>query len=79
MRQRDASPERHLPSGTEYARSIARYRPRRGRRRAPSSYLNHPLAPAIALGLVAAGVVLLWPRRAHGRRWADAANLDAER
>ena len=30
--------------------------------------LTHPLAPALALGLLAAGVAMLWPRKAHGRR-----------
>lgn len=75
MRQRYVGPER---PGTEYARSIARYSSR-GRRRAVSSYLNHPLVPAIALGLLAAGVALLWPRQAHGRRAHEAAAREPSR
>lgn len=33
--------------------------------------LTHPLAPALALGLLAAGVAMLWPKMAHGRREDD--------
>ena len=65
MRQRSFSPEQNVRPGTEYARSIARYAPRR-RHSAAASLLSHPLAPAIALGLVVAGVALLWPRQALG-------------
>ena len=67
MRQRYISPEQMLRPGTEYARSIARYKPRGGRV-AGKSIFDYPLAPAVALALVAAGVVLMWPRQAQGRR-----------
>ncbi len=65
MRKRNLSPERNVMPGTEYARSIARYAPR-SQPSTIGSLLSHPIAPAIALGLFAAGVALLWPRPAHG-------------
>ena len=68
MRQRYVSPEQNVRPGTEYARSIARYRPKQKRRASWTSYLDHPLAPAVALGLLAAGALMLWPRMAQGRR-----------
>ena len=71
MRQKYLSPEQNVRPGTEYARSIARYQPRHARRSDWMSYLDHPLAPALALGLLAAGVMLLWPRQAQGRRWEE--------
>jgi hypothetical protein len=67
MRQRYISPEQTVRPGTEYARSIARYRPRSGRS-STKSIFQHPLAPAVALALVAAGVAMMWPRQAHGHR-----------
>lgn len=65
MRQRNLSPEQNVLPGTEYARSIARYAPRSQPAKI-GSLLSHPMAPAIALGLFAAGVALLWPRPARG-------------
>ena len=57
MRQRYVGPEQNVRPGTEYARSIARYRPRNKRQASLISYLDHPLAPAIALGLLAAAII----------------------
>ncbi|MBX9759752.1 MAG: hypothetical protein K2Y29_13335 [Beijerinckiaceae bacterium] len=65
MRKRSFSPEQNVRPGTEYARSIAGYAPQ-DRPPAMASLLSHPMAPAVALALFAAGVALLWPRQAHG-------------
>lgn len=60
MRQRYQGPEQNIQMGTEYARSIARFRPRDRRGPAMAGYLSHPLTPMLALGLLAAGAVILW-------------------
>ena len=65
MKQRHLGQQQSVAPGTEYARSIARYRPQK-KRRTQASFLAHPWAPAIALALAAAGAVLLWSRAAHG-------------
>ena len=67
MRQSYRGPEQEVHPGTEYARSVARFRPRRSRAPAASSYLAHPLAPVLAVGLLAAGAALLWSLSDHHR------------
>ncbi len=67
MRQKFAGSEQSLHPGTEYGRSIARYRPLRRKARSWPSFLDHPMAPVIALGIIAAGALMLWPRQANGR------------
>ncbi len=68
MRQKSRSPEHSVQLGTEYARSLARNRPRGRKYRSQSwtSYFDHPLAPVLALGIIAAGALILWPRQANG-------------
>jgi hypothetical protein len=64
MKQRYVSPQQSIRPGTEYARSIARHRPRRQSAMAAPMF-GHPWAAALALALAAAGLALLWPRAAR--------------
>ncbi len=76
MRQRYQGPEQNIQMGTEYARSIARFRPRHRRRSSMTDYLSHPLAPMLGLGLLAAGVYLLWGVSDGRRSFAQDGDVD---
>ncbi|MDP2357956.1 MAG: hypothetical protein Q8M31_18090 [Beijerinckiaceae bacterium] len=77
MRQNSTSPEQSVRLGTEYARSIARNRPRRRKSRSWTGYFDHPLAPVLALGIIAAGAMILWPRQANGN-WREEHDGDVD-
>lgn len=77
MRQKSRSPEQSVQLGTEYARSIARNRLRGRKSQSWTSYFDHPLAPVLALGIIAAGALILWPRQANGN-WREEHDGDVD-